>query len=57
MFKMYIDTANAAFDDGAELETARILREIADKLDAGELENSVRDFNGNKVGTFELTDA
>lgn len=47
-----IDTGNAAFDDGnREAEVARILREAADKIEAGYEDFTLRDYNGNKVGT------
>lgn len=46
-----IDTGNAAFDDGnREAEVARILREAADKIEAGYEDFGLYDFNGNKVG-------
>ena len=47
-----IDTGNAAFDDGnREAEVARILREAADKIEAGYEDFTLRDYNGNKVGS------
>lgn len=47
-----INTGNAAFDDGnREAEVARILREAADKIEAGYEDFTLRDYNGNKVGT------
>lgn len=51
---------NAAFEDSGGTELARILRDLADKsenscLDA--IKNSgVYDINGNKVGTFKVTE-
>lgn len=64
MFKLAIDTGNAAFDgetphDGTcTAEIVRILREVADKLEGGSLlceygggSFPVRDINGNTVGT------
>jgi hypothetical protein len=56
-----ITTENAAFcdaDTGEEsqeasnLECARILRDIANKLEAGQDCGSCRDVNGNKVGSW-----
>jgi hypothetical protein len=42
---------NAAFDDGnKEAEIARILRELADKIEAGREPESLMDINGNLVG-------
>jgi hypothetical protein len=55
--KVIINTANAAFGDSdssrAE-EVARLLREIAEDLDNGEVCGPVIDLNGNKVGTWDL---
>lgn len=54
MFKLEIETGNAAFDDeGAAYEIARILRALADRIENGDSAGSVRDVNGNKVGHFE----
>lgn len=55
MFKLEIDTGNAAFEDeGKGYEIARILRDLAAKVENGADSGSVRDLNGNKVGTFEV---
>ena len=62
MFTLEMQTDNAAFigaddDYGPGPEVARILREIADRLDnpgAGystAVQGNCRDFNGNTVGT------
>lgn len=49
------DTGNAAFEDGNDRdEIARILREVAKKIEDGYEDISVRDYNGNTVGTLEL---
>jgi len=48
-----IEMENAAFEDDAGAEVARILREIADKAEAGVIVATVgtaRDINGNIVG-------
>lgn len=55
-FKLKIKTDNAAFAEdgnGGKNEVARILREIAEKLEAGYDVGSARDINGNKVGEWE----
>lgn len=60
MLTVKIATANAAFapDWGAECqECARILREAADRLEKGNREFSLRDVNGNQVGTVYLRSA
>lgn len=55
MFKMQIETDNAAFQDGAAgAETARILRLIADRLESGSTSGVALDYNGNKVGAWAL---
>ncbi len=51
-------TANAAFgNDGRSIaeETARILRETANRLDHGQTGGHVRDANGNTIGEFRLS--
>ena len=58
MFKLVIHTDNAAFGDsvmehGAEL--ARILRDIANRLEGGSIAGSARDMNGNNVGGYLIT--
>ena len=47
-----IDTENAAFDDGQTgRETARILRDLADKYQDGDYRQLIlHDINGNSVG-------
>lgn len=51
-FRVLINIDNAAFEDGRDAELARILREVADKLDDGVSAGNVRDYNGNTVGDF-----
>ena len=66
MFKLEIKTGGAAFDDmyDSEDETmnayakanevARILRRVADRVEAMAIEGSCMDINGNKVGEWNL---
>ena len=52
-FELWIYTDNAAFDSPPNIEVARILREVANRLDAGEdyhFYETLRDINGNDVG-------
>lgn len=61
MFKLEIETGNAAFDDGgAQHEIARILRDVADRVERAGAPPWGRglccDINGNKVGHFTLTE-
>jgi hypothetical protein len=59
--KIDIDTSNAAFaDENGGAEAARILRDLADRLEgSGVLARSdtkfLRDVNGNTVGTYKTT--
>lgn len=44
---------NAAFDDGnCPNEIARILRDIADKVEAGAIAGTTCDINGNRLGEW-----
>lgn len=56
-----ISTDNAAFEDCAGSELARILRKVANEVDdwpgANSLSIGLRDINGNKVGTFSATES
>lgn len=60
MLTVNIETGNAAFHDEegepSGHEAARILRELADRLEAGDTSGKVRDINGNTVGSFELAE-
>ena len=56
-FRIGFTTDNAAFfDEVTEKRThdevVRLLRQVADRLESGELSGDVRDINGNKVGTY-----
>ena len=59
-FILRISTGNAAFDDDARGEIARILRFVADRCDRCEVAQGhdmpLYDTNGNKVGRYEWTD-
>lgn len=55
MLTVKIKTNNAAFSEDSAAECARILREIAGKLENGSSDQTVRDVNGNRVGEFKLT--
>lgn len=46
-----IETVNAAFNGNEGYEVARILRELADSIEAGREPSKVKDSNGNTVGT------
>lgn len=58
MFKLHIETGNAAFsteESGEHGEVARILRRLADALEAqGGTDGPLRDAYGNRVGAWKL---
>jgi hypothetical protein len=52
---LYLESDSDAFAYGADEEVARLLREIADRIEAGEatgLYQTIHDTNGNDVGRF-----
>lgn len=52
-----LDTGNAAFDDDAGAEVARILRDLADRLERDGIGGPLpkpADLNGNTVGAVTL---
>lgn len=49
------DTGNAAFDGGnGPGEAARILRNVAYRIEQGETDGVMRDINGNRVGDWSI---
>lgn len=46
---------NAAMVENQTGETARLLKETAEKIEAGYLAGILRDENGNKVGSWAFT--
>lgn len=54
-----VDMDNQAFEEDPGRELARILRYLADEAEAGldplPVSIPARDFNGNKVGSLEVT--
>jgi len=59
VFKISIECDNGAFDDGPGEEIARILRDVAKKLesDLPFKTQPVRDINGNVVGGYWMENA
>lgn len=57
--RLVLDTGNAAFDNDGdgnwEMEVANIFREASERLQNGERDFTLRDSNGNKVGSV-ITD-
>lgn len=57
MVKIEFKTGNSAFSDGnMELEIARILKKIAYQIESGYDNDKIRDFNGNTIGSWEITE-
>jgi hypothetical protein len=57
MFKLFFETANAAFEFEGASETARILRDLAERIEQGEILDyaKIRDINGNSIGEVQTT--
>lgn len=53
MISIHIDTDGDAFALGPLHETARVLREIADRMAAGDLPTRAYDINGNACGRIQ----
>lgn len=51
-----IQMDNAAFADEPATELARILRNLAERIEEGSTESRLRDINGNHVGQFTITE-
>lgn len=56
MFTLEVSTDNDAFAGGAGPEVARILRDLADKVEEHSAggEGLLRDYNGARVGSWRL---
>lgn len=46
------DTGNDAFREDAQSEAARILRDIAQKVESGHESGAIKDVNGNTIGRW-----
>jgi hypothetical protein len=57
MFTVTIETDNDAFTPDPRPELARILRRVADHIEAGLDAGTLADINGNTVGSFSLTES
>ena len=56
-FRLNLNCDNAAFDELPNHEIARILREAADRIEAGDLPagyTNLHDINGNAVGAYRM---
>jgi hypothetical protein len=58
--KLELELDSSSFEDCSGCEVARILSELAKKVDCNQLENldtfPLRDYNGNKVGFANVVD-
>lgn len=54
-FVMIVRADNDAFTPYPQDETARLLRDAADRMDSGMLEGPVKDINGSTVGLYCLS--
>lgn len=58
MLKLFIETGNAAFDDYPATELARILRDLAKRIESDPAQYiPLHDFNGNKVGECQISES
>ena len=55
MFTIKMETDNDAFQDDLHHEIKNCLHEVSEHILYGINEGSILDSNGNKVGTFKLT--
>jgi len=56
-FRAVIESGNAAFSQAGYFEVARIVRELADHIEARAIDDdggALMDYNGNKVGTWNI---
>jgi len=54
MVQVLFDVYNAAFENASHIETARILRDVVDKIEHGAIYGPCFDANGNNVGRFNI---
>ena len=55
MMELKFDTNNASFESGIDIECACILERIGVKLLNQQREGTILDTNGNRIGTWKLT--
>lgn len=53
-FQLCFNMDNDAFSECADIETVRILRLLADRIESGSNGGPVMDINGNKVGYYDV---
>lgn len=52
MFNVSFRTKGSSFGETGDLETARLLRKIADEVESGNRQENIYDMNGNKIGIW-----
>jgi len=55
VYTITINIDNDAFKGDCRPEVIRILQKLAAHLEGGELEKTLKDYNGNTVGKAEVT--
>ena len=55
-FKLVFDMNNEVFNSEPEFEVERILFKISNDVLNGETYGAIMDYNGNKVGSWEILD-
>lgn len=55
-YALTIRCEGAAFDENMDEEVQRLLRLAADRIEIGVFTGSLRDSNGNTVGSHQLTE-
>jgi len=53
-FKLNFEMNNEMFDEDPEGKVATMLRSVGKRVCDGQTEGSVVDWNGNKIGDFEI---
>lgn len=56
-FTLSINMDNAAFKNIPEMVLADMLEKVGQRIERGATFGSIKDFNGNKVGTFDIDTA
>lgn len=54
MLRVQIWTDNDAFAGNGEQEVAKLLRQLADRIEEGQCDGRIMDSNGNRCGSFDL---
>ena len=55
-FKLVFDMNNEVFNSEPEFEVERILYKVSDEVLNGETYGAIIDYNGNKIGSWEILD-